>query len=147
MFLPDLRGYGALPDLHIAMSLDNTGTGNLLDLVADFQSRSMADLFTGDHDALNAVRDIMVRWAGADDVGADDRGQWVSGPELAFIEKLIDDPFYQHENDSTNPYIHAGYRLEEAFRIVLNTTYAKLAVQDVANDNNRVECSYARRCA
>ena len=31
LFLPMLRGYGNLLSLHIAMSLDNDGAGNLLD--------------------------------------------------------------------------------------------------------------------
>lgn len=63
LFLPMLRGYGELPDLSIAMSLDNTGTGNLLSLVADIATATAGDL--ADNGSLaDDMRALLYRWAG-----------------------------------------------------------------------------------
>src|SRR5439155_5886499 len=84
--LPTARGYGTLPDLHIAMSLDNSGTGNLEFLVSDFAGLSAGDIFAGDTTAMDAVKDVMFRWAGVDGVDPASRGSFVDAQELGFLE-------------------------------------------------------------
>ena len=96
LLLPiDQRGYGILPSLYIAMSMDNTGTGNLLDLVTGFSELTFNQIFDGTTDTADAVKDIMFRWAGVDGVSPTSRGSYVDARELGFLEALADNPFLQ----------------------------------------------------
>jgi hypothetical protein len=69
-YLIGARGYGTLPDLHIAISLDNDDQDpdSLLSLVTDFSGLTAADIFAADTSAMDAVRAIMYRWANVEDV-------------------------------------------------------------------------------
>lgn len=132
--MPNLRGYGTLPFLWIAMSEDNTGTGNLYQLVKDFSARSFADMFAATPDVTNEIRNILFRWAGVDGVSATSRGAFVDGRELGFLEKLTGEPFLQRGTYS-NPYGNeAGYDLQEAFRIAFNNVYARLLAQSAGKE-------------
>ncbi|MFA7275539.1 MAG: type I secretion C-terminal target domain-containing protein [Pseudobdellovibrionaceae bacterium] len=129
LFMPTLRGYGTLADLHIAMSLDNTSAGNLLDKVAALQSKTFEQVFDGTDTLKSAVRDILFRWAGVDNVAINNRGDNVDGRELAFLEKLMGQDFVQR-GTSSDPYgPNAGGALDEAFHIAFNNLYARLVVQ------------------
>lgn len=57
LFLPQARGYGTLPDLHIAMSLNE----DLLDKVKDFTEMSFANF----RDIQKAAYEILIEWSGA----------------------------------------------------------------------------------
>lgn len=87
LFLPTLRGYGTLPDLHIAMSLDE----DLLEMVQDLVTSSPSDvlglLTTPDS---GAIRDIMFRWAGVDGVSPSSRGGFMADARtLEFLEEFM----------------------------------------------------------
>ncbi|MGN8037840.1 type I secretion C-terminal target domain-containing protein [Chitinophaga sp. 22321] len=57
LFLPTARGYGNLPDLHIAMSLNE----DLLGKVKDFTEMSLSNY----RDVQKAVYEILIEWSGA----------------------------------------------------------------------------------
>jgi hypothetical protein len=76
------------------MSIDNTGTGNLLDLVGGFHDQTIGEIFDSSTTA-DAVRAIMFRWAGVDGVSPTSRGKFVDGQELAFLEALMGQGFLQ----------------------------------------------------
>lgn len=59
LFLPSVRGYGMIPDLHIAMSLNE----DLLDDVSDFATGST---FGGLFENAADIEGIMLSWAGLD---------------------------------------------------------------------------------
>ncbi len=119
-FLPLLRGYGTLPNLHISESLDNTATGNLLSVVDSLNDKTFSQLFDATSTVPDLVKSILFRWAGVDGVSATSRGAFVDGRELGFLEKLVGEPFLQRGTYS-NPYGNeAGYDLQEAFRIAFN---------------------------
>ncbi|WP_457663192.1 beta strand repeat-containing protein [Sinorhizobium medicae] len=130
-YLPTVRGYGELADLHIAMSLDNSGTGNLLDLVTNFNDLTLAELFDGS--ITEVVRDIAWRWAGADGLTGDERGQYIDARNLVFLEKLSGQPFLQYGYLSTPNGEQAASDLNKAFFLGINHLYAVLAIQ-VAGD-------------
>ncbi|TXG84730.1 MAG: calcium-binding protein [Sphingomonadales bacterium] len=93
LFMPTLRGYGDLPDLHIAMSLDE----DLLDMVQAFVTgASLADMaeiavkpFEG------AIQDIMFKWAGVENVDPGSRGGVVDARLLGFLEAFTANDFSQ----------------------------------------------------
>jgi len=129
------RGYGDLPALHIAMSLDNTGTGNLLDLVRDFSALTFADLFPDNATVTDAVKDILFRWAGVDGVDPDSRGVNIDARELEFLEKLTGTPFVQTGSvGQTDPGLTASYELKEAFHVALNNFTARLMAQGAGGE-------------
>lgn len=125
-----LRGYGEIPDLSIAMSMDNSATGNLLDLVSDLNDQSFADLFDETTDLRDDIRDIMFRWAGVDSVPSTTRGPSIDGRELAFLEHMMGDDYAQAKSNGTsNPGPYAAHHLEQAFEIAFNNIYARLVAQ------------------
>lgn len=128
LYMPGLRGYGTLPDLHISMSLDSSGTGNLLDQVLDLFLTDLNDVFTEDSTVIDAVTDIMYRWAGVDDLTGDERGPNIDARQLGFLEALMGQEFLQR-GWSPDPYYWAAEDLKEAFTIALDNIYARLVAQ------------------
>ncbi|NBA97855.1 calcium-binding protein [Pseudomonas sp. R5(2019)] len=129
----DHRGYGTLPALYIAMSMDNTGTGNLLDLVSGFSALTFSQIFDGTSATEDDVRDIMFRWAGVDDVSSTSRGDYVDARELEFLEKLFDNPFRQGGHQP-NPMYNASIDINNAFKEVFNHIYANLTTQGAGGE-------------
>jgi Ca2+-binding RTX toxin-like protein len=80
--LPNLRGYGNLPDLQIAMAKDT----QLLSLVKSFKNKSANGDIAG---AGELIRPILLRWAGVDAVNPTSRGTSVNAQELGFLEKFL----------------------------------------------------------
>ena len=119
LFLPTLRGYGELPDLHIAMSQNET----LLDLVTAFATSWTPDKFAGGA-ALDAELDaILFAWAGAQDPSP----VWPYDPAyLQFLEaqfgvSVRDHPFAR---------IHAGWAaIDESWHLTTGNLKAHLLVQ------------------
>lgn len=129
LMLPvDLRGYGRVADLYIAMSKDNNGTGNLLELVSDFSEKTFSQIFDATTDITNDVRDIMFRWAGVDGISPTSRGAYVNGQEITFLETLFDNPFRQGGHNP-NPLYNASIDVNNAFDVAFNHFYARLVVQ------------------
>lgn len=128
--LPTVRGYGDLPDLYIAASLDNDAEDpeSLLSLVAEFAQTSFEDLFTDTNSVMDAVRDIMYRWGGVDGISPTSRGQFADAQELGFLEKFVGQDYAQR-NWGVDPGPVAAVDLKQAFQIVQNHVYAILVMQ------------------
>lgn len=88
LFLPTVRGYGMIADLHVAMSINE----DLLDDVADFVvNHSFEDLFD---DANADVENIMLSWAGLDanalpDYDYSKHGMFEGLKEYWFLRKFL----------------------------------------------------------
>ncbi|MGE3468489.1 MAG: hypothetical protein AB7J13_16325, partial [Pyrinomonadaceae bacterium] len=135
LFLPDMRGYGTLAHLQIATSLDNSGAGNLLDLVGSFWASDVDDLFTDDSTAMDDITDIMYRWAGVDGLTGDERGPNIDARQLEFLEKLVGQEFRQTGSvGQPDPGPLAAVELEEAFFIAQQNIYARLVGQVLGAD-------------
>jgi Ca2+-binding RTX toxin-like protein len=133
MLLPTAKGYGDLPILSVAMSLDNSATGNLLDRVSNLHAKTFADLFDSTNTTADDVRAIIYRWAGVESVVTGSRGLFVDAHELAFLEKMTGQPFLQNGLYS-NPGVHAGYTLTQAFDLAFNHIYATLLAQGAGGE-------------
>ena len=70
LFLPTLRGFGDVKDLHIAMSMDET----LLGMVEEISVADVDTLFGSDFDLNGKVEALLWQWAGTQDVDPDSRG-------------------------------------------------------------------------
>jgi len=86
VYLPELHGYGALPNLNEAMSQDPV----LLGLMRDFVQLDASQL-----DLINAkIEAILFRWAGMDGIDPASRSAFFDARKHAFLEK-----FYQSTID------------------------------------------------
>lgn len=84
LFLPMQRGYGTLPDLYIAMSLNE----DLFDMVEALAAKSAQDLFSSSFDLKAALTNIMYEWAGVTDMDPTSRGTALDARMVAFLEKF-----------------------------------------------------------
>lgn len=129
-FVADQRGYGKLPDLYIAASLDNdlNDPDSLLSLLAGFAGKTLDQLFVDDGSVAAEVEAILLRWAGVDDVNPASRGGYVDARKLEFLEELFGRDFAQNEwrldPDST-----ATDLLHHAFDITLKALTARMIAQ------------------
>lgn len=84
LFLPTLRGYGTLPDLHIAMSND----AGLLAMVQDIAGKTMVQLLDPAFNLEGKMEAILLRWAGVQNVDPASRGGVMDARHYAFLEKF-----------------------------------------------------------
>jgi YD repeat-containing protein len=118
--LPNLRGFGTMADLNIAMSLDPT----LLSMVQNLTNESIADAanFTAQ------VKAIIYEWAGVANVDPTSRGAFVSAQDLGVLEQLTGAPFFSE--GSGNPHnVLQGQFIGNAFGDFLATVEEQLLVQ------------------
>ena len=126
-FLPNLRGYGALPDLTFALMQDYPRSEQLVSQVFEFTEMSIAELLADPLATTNALREILFTWSDAD---ATSRGPNVDARELSFLETLMDRPFLQR-GWSEDPFIFAGLDLQEGFKIAFDAYAARLILQTI----------------
>lgn len=131
IFMPKARGYGVIPSLSVAMSMDGEGHDSLLNMVQDFSEKDLPALFPGDDSIMDEVAFIMYRWARVD--GADPGGRGASlrdGRMLEYLEQMMDREFRQTgAQGQANPKPGAASDLQDAFRVAQSAFYARLAVQ------------------
>ena len=117
--LPNLRGYGNLPDLRIAMAKDAT----LLNLVQSFAD----NVNSGDVSAARQLmRPIMYRWAGVDGVDPTDNypNANINLQELRFLEALVGRSW-----NNVNPNSSAGATLANTYERLQGDLETRLLVQ------------------
>lgn len=90
LFLPDQRGYGTLPNLVVAMSLD----GDLLDMVEEVADQTPRDLFDPAFALRGKIDAIMYRWAGVDGDASNTTSVLDDERRVTFLEKLLDDDLW-----------------------------------------------------
>lgn len=141
--MSQLRGYGLLPDLYIAMSMDNDleNEESLLSLVKELNERPLEELFDGTEATKDLVRDILFRWAGVDEVDPDSRS-YVDARELGFLEALTGQPFLQNGFHSNPQGSQAAAGIEEAFKMAFDHFYSTLMAQTAAGELFRGDFYY-----
>lgn len=101
LFLPDQRGYGQLPELAIAMSLDST----LLGEVQNLASQSFSQLMNPTYGLEASLKTILYEWAGVESVDPTSMGTSVNAQNLQFLEQLMGQNLW---NEVGNPDIFSG---------------------------------------
>jgi RHS repeat-associated protein len=117
--LPNLRGYGNLPDLRIAIAKD----GQLLTLVKDFTDKVTQGNIS---QALDVIRPIMLRWAGVDGVAPTSRHVNVNAQEVGFLEKFVGRTW-----NNSNPRSEAGQIISNSFNSLQTELENRLLAQIV----------------
>lgn len=126
LFLPTLRGYGNLPDLHIAMSLNE----DLLDMVETVATADLETLLDPTFDVEGKIQAIMYEWAGVTDVAVDSRGVHMQDArKLEFIEEMMGKEYVQLKWGWDDPGPTPALNLENAFTQAFENFYARILSQ------------------
>jgi Ca2+-binding RTX toxin-like protein len=139
--LPNLRGYGIIPDLAIAMSSNYDDPGGLREQVSKLQQIEFEEIFEEDRQIVSLLRETLFMWAELRNLIPDSRGPFVDARELVFLEFLTDQPYLQREIHS-NPFVGAGEGLSRLFEYVLEHYNARLLSQLVGEELFRFEHGY-----
>jgi RHS repeat-associated protein len=132
-FLPQARGYGALPDLTFSLMRGSPGSNALVPLVYDFTENTLADLMSDPAGTAQDIRNILFTWSGVDGVDPTSRGIYIDARELVFLETLLDQPYLQR-GWSPDPFYYAALDLQEAFKIAFDAYAARLILQTVGTE-------------
>lgn len=132
-YLPTIKGSGDLSDLHIQMSLDNSGTGNLLDLMSSFANKTSADYFTTNSTILDQdIENILFRWAGVDGIDPNSRGEFVDARKIAFVEAYNGNEFTQY--NIPEPRINAGSIMNQTFDYIADVIKMQIIFQSTSTE-------------
>mgnify|MGYP003633408894 CR=1 FL=1 len=130
LFLPTLRGYGAIKDLHITMSMDE----NLLNMVSEIATADTTTLFSAAFDVKGKVVDLLYKWAGVDLVAVDSRGTEIDARTIEFMEEFFGEEWV-HNNSGigSTPNAEAGEDLELVFDNLTQQLINNILVQTNAS--------------
>lgn len=127
--MPELSGTKHLHNLRAALLRERQAGGSALyKAVQKFRSKSFDQIIAPDKSAQEEMRNILFLWGGVQGVKPDSRGPFIDGRELAFVEKILGDPFYQVQR-FPNPLPMAAASLKDAFALLRNHYFAELASQ------------------
>lgn len=135
MLMPDLRGFGQLKDLRIAVSLDNEGPNSLMTKLLAIQSTiadGVAGVFENWQSLQDDVEEMMLQWAGVDGVDPASRGQWVNAQHAAFYEKITGVPLLQHGVPELRP--QKGHLVDDMFDYIKVFFTAQIVAQVLGGD-------------
>jgi Ca2+-binding RTX toxin-like protein len=127
LFLPTLKGFGNLKDLHVAMSQDAA----LLTLVQNFTAEWSTKKFENPTALNNEVRSILYKWAGVDTVVDGSRGTFIDAKILSFMEALTGEPYGSNSTLGFTQPSHAVHvpPVMNAFEIAFDSLKAHLLTQ------------------
>lgn len=131
--LPNMRGYGLLPDLHDAAAEDNDWSNpeSLVSLLSDFQKHSLEDIFLPKTNLEEQVLAIMFRWARVDGIDPTSRGRNIDARALEFLNKMTGRRFLQR-GVTFDPRPHAAQDLKEGFEMAYMSFSGQLIAQTQA---------------
>ena len=123
--LPNVRGFGNVPSLHVAMNKDS----KLKEMVETYLSTDSEH-----RDAL--LPEIIYKWTGSENVVSNSRGRHIDARTLAALERLTGDTFLQNGRDP-NPNTNAARILQDEFDKFSRYTEAKILLQKPEYANAR----------
>jgi len=124
LFLPTLRGFGTLKNLHVAISQD----GDLLGMLRELAMRTDLSAF-GDVDNFDsAIEAILFRWAGVQELDPASRGPHIDARKLAFLEKFTGRK-WMHQSGASNPSELSAAKLMESWEAAFENKRAHLLFQ------------------
>jgi Ca2+-binding RTX toxin-like protein len=139
LFLPTLRGYGTVADLHIAASMDTSVDPNgdtLKDKLTDFSGKSITALIEDFGDLKEDVINIAYHWAGVINEPLNARGGHMEDARLLlFLEAYVNELLTStHISAATMLNRHAAGNaqipfLEDAFSVAIGDFTSKLLLQ------------------
>lgn len=133
-FLPTLRGFGLLKDLHIAVSLDNAQNDSLMAALINIStniSSSPVAVFENWNQVKQDVDALMLKWAGVESVQAGSRGLLANAQHVAFYEAFTGQAYIQY--GSTTLLQEAALHIEKMYSYIKDFYTTQIAVQIVGS--------------
>ena len=124
LYLPNARGYGVMPDLHIAISQDP----GLADLVRDLTNTPLSDI----HTTRDQVEDILFRWAGQQDVDPDSHFLHTDARIIGTLEAFTGTPF--DDRGGSEFYAAGRQQVAAAWNTLVSAVHIRLLVQGPLKD-------------
>lgn len=128
LFLPTLKGFGAIKNLHIAMSQD----ASLLTMVQTFYQNWNSTKF-GSTTVDVQVRDILFKWAGVDTASASTYSNYAlygfDSREVLFMQKITGTPYDPSQIDSWLGITAQTYMTHSAFQQMAESYRDQLILQ------------------
>ena len=124
--LPNLVGYGIVPDLSYSLSTEPDlarSAKNLLKIV----SKGNLSLF------INEFESFLWEWTGVENVDPKEGGKYINGRHLAFIESFYGESFYSLH--ARNPGQRNGEGLEMQYRAAVDSMAARFLIQAEPNSS------------
>jgi RHS repeat-associated protein len=120
-FLPNLRGFGQLPNLNIAMSLDKDLLAQMRELV-QLNDQNLEQVY-------GQVEDFLFKWAGVEDIDPNSRSEFFDARKQAFLEK-----FFQEPIDFEITQLGNTWGLRQSWADISNNFISLLAAQSFMRD-------------
>lgn len=125
LFLPTLRGYGKIADLHIAASQNPVLKEKLIALCQIPPEK----IFSMSYPNLQKqVADILYMSAGVDQIDPTSRGPHVDARTMHYLEKYLNRNYENYKWDN-NPHESGGIMMRKAWAVILNKSTSTLFVQ------------------
>lgn len=124
--LPNLRGYGEVADLSIAMSLNTS----LLLNVENIANSTLDDVLDPSFGLEQKINEIIYQWAAVDGINPTDT-TYVDARTLAFLEKIT----AQEYTTQPDPTQGSSELMEHAFYEAYNSALSKIVIQAGLADN------------
>jgi Ca2+-binding RTX toxin-like protein len=140
--LPELRGYGNIPNLSIAMSLNPV----LLTLAQDIAAQPIATI-AQNFSAVRAQFDtLLYTWAGVQNIAPDSRGVFLDDArKLAFIENLLHQNFLQYRTSgSAEPLSLPAAAIEHIYDDIREQMLGRFLMQSGADQLYDTPAAYDR---
>lgn len=120
--LPNLKGYGLLPDLVYSMTLDS-------DLRVTVETYVLQALTLPGHEIRSQFEKLLLEWAGVNDVAANSHGAYVNGSTVAFLEKY----FGSELSDNADSTISSRYAevIKSTFDTVVDVLLTRFLSQSI----------------
>ena len=122
LFLPTLRGYGKIPDLHIAMSQDET----LLNMMKTIASAPANQILSPSFNLEGKISDLLFRWAHVDGISNVGRRSF-DAQKLGFLEAFLGETFRDTINSEVN--VRAAYPLQDAWSNAIESITVRILAQ------------------
>ena len=124
--LPELRGYGVVAPLSVAMTLDAGLRQRVRSLVEDSDTLSLSEFRA-------RVEAMVLDWTGADATDPDSRGPGMDARHLAAMEALIGRPFHHDSEYGANPGPIAALALESDFQSYIDMVTVRVLAQSAVS--------------
>ncbi|MGV1908198.1 calcium-binding protein [Agrobacterium cavarae] len=122
--LPNLKGYGLLPDLVYSMTID----GGLRDAVEDYVLSSPA--WTAEQ-IRSEFENLLFKWAQVSDTPSEARGEYVDGKVVAFLEKYVGSAIFDTSDNKVSEIF--GPAVISTFNSVVDVLAARFLSQAITS--------------
>ncbi len=121
--IPQLRGYGNIPDLWYSAENNNSLLLDIKSLVSQNFDNFNFSTFK------NQVESVIIKWAGADNIPTNSRGNYVNAQYLETFEAFMGRDYLGYADQQPNPLPNAGAVIEDLWDQFVSSASAKILVQ------------------